>query len=79
MCIPADSYERLHEAKRVVKRSNNEHLKKKDEEVTRILNNTLQRSVTLAREKGGSTWLSVLPIQEHGFALNKGNFVMQSV
>ena len=35
---------------------------------------SLQRSVSIAAEKGGSTWLSTLPIEEHGFALHKGAF-----
>ena len=26
----------------------------------------------LSSEKGASSWLSVLPIEEHGFALHKG-------
>ena len=34
----------------------------------------LQRSVKLASEKGSSTWLTVLPLSEHGFALHKGAF-----
>ena len=35
---------------------------------------SLQRSMSLAAEKGASTWLSTLPIEEHGFALHKGGF-----
>ena len=35
---------------------------------------SLQRAVDLAREKGSSTWLTVLPLTEHGFALHKGAF-----
>jgi len=30
--------------------------------------------VQLSHEKGVSSWLSVLPIEEHGFALLKGAF-----
>ncbi len=34
----------------------------------------LQRVMTASKEKGASTWLSTLPITEHGFALHKGAF-----
>ena len=34
----------------------------------------LQRAVELCSEKGASSWLSVLPIEDHGFALHKGAF-----
>ena len=34
----------------------------------------LQRAVELGSEKGASSWLSALPIEEHGFALHKGAF-----
>ena len=35
---------------------------------------SLQRAIDLTREKGSSTWLTVLPLTEHGFALHKGAF-----
>ena len=34
----------------------------------------LKRCVDLAQEKGSSSWLSVLPLEEHGFYLHKGEF-----
>ena len=34
----------------------------------------LQRSMELAREKGASSWLTVLPLSEHGFGLHKSGF-----
>lgn len=33
-----------------------------------------QRAVDLASEKGASNWLTVIPIDEMGFTLNKGEF-----
>ena len=33
-----------------------------------------QRAVELASEKGASNWLTVIPIDEMGFSLNKGEF-----
>ena len=51
---------------------------KKHEERAKELKKTfkppLQRAVDQAMEKGASTWLSVLPIEEHGFGLHKGVF-----
>ena len=35
------------------------------------LPDSLQRAVNLAKEKGASTWLTVLPLTDHGFALHK--------
>lgn len=35
------------------------------------LSASLQRAVDLARGKGASTWLTVLPLFEHGFAIHK--------
>ena len=34
----------------------------------------MKRCVELASEKGASNWLSVLPVEEHGFHLSKGDF-----
>ena len=34
----------------------------------------LQRAIDVSSEKGASSWLSTLPIAEHGFALHKGAF-----
>ena len=34
----------------------------------------LQRAMTLAQEKGASSWLNTLPIKEFSFALHKGAF-----
>jgi len=34
----------------------------------------LKRQAEVASEKGASSWLSVLPIGEHGFHLHKGEF-----
>ena len=38
------------------------------------LPDTLQRSVHLAQEKGASSWLTVRPLQQHGFTLHKSAF-----
>ena len=35
------------------------------------LPDSMQKAVDLAREKGASTWLTVLPLANHGFTLHK--------
>lgn len=41
---------------------------------TPLLPNNLRHVVQLSSEKGASSWLFVLPIEEHGFVLHKGAF-----
>ena len=38
------------------------------------LPSNLQKALAVSAEKGASSWLSTLPIEEHGFALHKGAF-----
>lgn len=33
-----------------------------------------RRLISLAKEKGSSSWLAAIPVEEHGFFLNKGEF-----
>ena len=40
--------------------------------LTNALPAPLQRAVNIAKEKGASSWLTTLPIAEHGFSLHKG-------
>ena len=56
--------------------------RKRREQATTDANNlrdeltpTLQKAMDLAREKGSSSWLTALPLEEHGFSLHKGAFV----
>ena len=39
-----------------------------------ILPDNLRRSTELTSEKGSSSWLTALPIEDHGFAMHKGEF-----
>ena len=34
----------------------------------------MKRAVLQAKENGASSWLTVIPLHEHGFALNKAEF-----
>ena len=63
-----------HPIKKNIRKSN--HLKKAQQasNINGQLSPQLKRSVDLATEKGSSSWLSVLPLEEHGFYLHKGEF-----
>ena len=41
-------------------------------ETLSLLSNSTHKAVALAQQKGASTWLRTLPLEEHGFALHKG-------
>ena len=44
------------------------------EQIKGEISATLQRAMELGTEKGASTWLTVLPLQDQGFTLNKQEF-----
>ena len=44
------------------------------EELMLELSAQQKRAMELGKEKGASSWLSALPIEDHGFALHKGDF-----
>ena len=66
-------YEQV-EAKGEIHRSKCERSTQAAETLKQSLSASLQRSMDLAQEKGASTWLTSLPIQEFGFALHKRAF-----
>ena len=71
------SYEIIAEqmwAKTTMRNTNKDNSSKATRDLMELLPDSLQRSVKLASEKGSSTWLTVLPLSEHGFALHKGAF-----
>ena len=55
-----------------VRREGNEVLRTKLNDIKNSLTLKTQRAVELASEKGASNWLTVIPIDEMGFTLNKG-------
>ena len=57
-----------------VKRKNNDELRKRADETFTEVDRATQRAMELAQEKGASVWLTTLPLQEHNFALHKGQF-----
>ena len=60
--------------KQDIRHKNRQKQDKKAKEVYDHLSPHLQRAVDLAKEKGSSSWLTVTPLEEHGFYLNKGEF-----
>ena len=61
-------------AKREVQRVKLERSKSSAEALLSTLPNRLQRAMELAQEKGASSWLNTLPLDEFGFTLHKGSF-----
>ena len=70
------SYERLqvHEIKAELRRQKNEYHQQLASDVRKTLSPLKQRIMDLLKEKGSSSWLSALPLKDHGFSLNKGEF-----
>ena len=62
------------EFKATIANSNKERSLRDADDLYYLLPDSLQRAVTLVREKGSSTWLTALPLAEHGFTLHKGAF-----
>ena len=62
------------EAKASIRQSNREHQAQQAKSVHGDLSPQLKRHVELAMEKGASSWLSVLPLDDHNFSLHKGAF-----
>ena len=61
-------------AKEAIKERRRSRLKDEPVHLRDSLSLSLQLAMDLAREKGASTWLTVLPIEEHGFTLHKQAF-----
>ena len=57
-----------------VKNDNKVEQWRKAEAVCKDLGTTERKAVLLAEEKGSSSWLNPLPVEENGFALHKGTF-----
>ena len=51
-----------------------ERFKKEHEEIFDLLEGKQKRLLMAAKEKGASSWLSALPIQRLGYAINKQEF-----
>ena len=72
----SDSYRKpvLDEIKAKLREQKANQHKKKAKIIRESLPATKQRTMDLINEKGASSWLTVLPLKEHGFNLNKSEF-----
>ena len=62
------------EVKASLRQSNRDYQKLQAECTYNQLSSQLKRCVDHAKERGASSWLSVLPLDDHGFSLHKGGF-----
>ena len=74
VCIPAEVLCEQAQLKSKVSSENRLDINKDAAKLREQLPAILQRQMDLASDKGASSWLSVLPLREHGFDLHKGSF-----
>ena len=72
--LPPETYLKQSEQKSQVRASNRQAEEAAISNVVPNLPSTLKKVVEISREKGASSWLTVLPIEEHGFSLHKRDF-----
>jgi len=65
----------LYTCKLEIKQTKSKNLSAISTELLPKLTLSLQKAVTLAQEKGASSWLTALPVAEHGFSLHKTAFL----
>ena len=70
---PPDENE-IHAAQREMCKVKNQYLKEKLDQVKGSVSGKTLRTVDLATQKGASSWLTVLPIRDMNFDLNKSEF-----
>ena len=56
------------------RRENKKHLRERLEEVKDVLPDNTRRAAVLATEKCASSWLTVTPLKDMNFSLNKREF-----
>ncbi len=61
-------------AKTEIRASNRQHSEDRAKAIYSQLTPQLKRCVDLAKERGASSWLAMLPLSEQGFHLHKGEF-----
>ena len=70
---PPDENE-THAAQREMRQVKNQYPKEKLDQVKGLVSGKTLRAVDLATQKGASSWLTVLPIRDMNFDLNKSEF-----
>ena len=64
----------VNQMKREALNQKSEALKQKSNLIDQSVPADVHRNLLQAREQGASSWLSALPLEKHGFALNKSEF-----
>ena len=64
----------IKEATKIITQRKTEQFTNKSSKIEANLGPDTKRAVTQAKKKGTSCWLTVLPIEEHGFTLTKNEF-----
>ena len=72
--IPYEAFASQSNAKTSIHTTNRQLAKQQSESVRTLLSPQLRRLFDIANEKGVSSWLTALPISEHGFNLHKRAF-----
>ena len=67
-------WDHVRHLKQSIRKNNRDHQTLLADTLHSQLSPSLKCCADLAREPGSSSWLTVLPIQEHGFHLHKGDF-----
>ena len=67
-------HDHIYQLKQYIRKNNCEHQIMVVDTLQSDLSLSLKCCVTLAKESGSSSWLTVLPILEDGFHLHKGDF-----
>ena len=71
---PWETMDAQTEAKLNVRKQRREESRSLVSNIKSALSDSLKHAVELAQEKGASTWLTSLPLEEFGFSLHKGAF-----
>ena len=69
-----DIFVKQYESKNKVKNQTKERLSMAVRDLMENFSDDMRRSMELASEKGSSTWLTAMPLKEHGFSLHKRAF-----
>ena len=72
--IPYETWEDQHNAKAEISSERRQAETESANKLQSSISSALQHSMTLAKEKGASSWLTALPISEFGFTLHKSAF-----
>ena len=70
--LPNDN--EVNQLKKEVIKVKTEALKQKSDIIDQSVPRDVHRNLLQAREQGASSWLSALPLEKHGFVLNKSEF-----